>query len=221
MLPAELTPSALEAADTPTLRAELARALTITAQSLAYLAAIWAELTRRGEDLSELRVGLAQYLPAIAAGTLAAEAVVAFAGNRSLIHRILALPVDEQRRIASGEPLPVVVQRDNALVELQLPARTLTAGQARIVFDDDGRVRSPIEQRQILSHTTPRARQPRTITRPEVMAALAVLPPDELRRLAAEQGFALVPICSQPGCTNAARARSLCPNHYARARKAE
>ena len=55
--------------DTPTLRGELARALTVTAETLEYLAAIWRELERRGQDLSELRKGMGQYLPLIAAAT--------------------------------------------------------------------------------------------------------------------------------------------------------
>ena len=57
----------LVAMPTPDLREELARALTITADSLMYLAAVWKELEQRGEDLSDLRTGLGVYVPLIAA----------------------------------------------------------------------------------------------------------------------------------------------------------
>lgn len=222
MLPAEITPTPpldLQEVDTPTLRGELSRALTLTAQGITYLAAVWAELERRGEDLSDLRSGLASYLPAIAAGTLAAEAVVQFAGQRNLLKRISALALDEQVRIAHGEPLPVIITDDSGdFTEKLLPARALTARQVLAVFDDHGRVRSPIEQRQIYSSAKPRGPRPRRVTRPEVEAALAVLPLDELKRLALAQGYTLTKACAEPECERAAAVKGLCQSHYQRSR---
>ena len=61
--------------DTAELRAELASAIGLTAKHLLHLAAIWAELEHRGEDLTDLRTGIGAYLPEIAAGSVVPEAI--------------------------------------------------------------------------------------------------------------------------------------------------
>lgn len=211
--------NAVPTLSTEQLRGELTRALSITAQGLAYLAAVWAELQRRGEDLSELRSGLATYLPAIATGELAAEAVVQFAGQRSVLSRIISLPLAEQRRLAGGEPVPVLVPGpDGDLVERQMSVRALTLRQVSQVFDESGRVRSPIEQRQ--HQAAPRAPGSRRITVAEIRAAIAAMSDDDLRRTAEERGLTLVPRCAQTGCHRAAFAKGLCQNHYRAAKQA-
>lgn len=213
MLPIEQDPTRaitnISELDTETLRGELARALTITAQGLVYLAAVWAELVRRGEDLSNLRSGLGTYLPAIASGRLAPEAVVQFAGQTTLLRRIALLPIEEQRRIAEGEPIPVAVRNDDGeFTERKMPALALTARQVVQIFDDGGRVRTPIEQRQLISHTTPKQqRATSTTTTPGEVGFT------ELRRIAAHHGFALVKKCSQENCYNRAVSHGLCTTH--------
>lgn len=87
---------------------ELGRAISVTAASVAYLAACWCELERRGEDLSGLKIGLAPYLRDIAEGRLASEAVVAFAGQRLVLRWLTSLPIDDQRRLAGGAPVTVI-----------------------------------------------------------------------------------------------------------------
>lgn len=115
----------LGAATSEELRAALAVGLGHTARSLAYFAGIWAELERRGEDLSSLRKGLYLYLPKIAAGLLAAEAVVAFANRPLLIRDIEGVALAEQRRLAAGEFVAFVnPERPREVIEkplLQLP----------------------------------------------------------------------------------------------------
>src|SRR6516162_3956035 len=96
--------AALTAASTEELRAELARGLTMTAAVLTRLGAVWAELERRGEDLADLRQGLARTLPLIASGLLAAEAVVAFAGRPLVLRCLEGVALDQQRAMAAGEP---------------------------------------------------------------------------------------------------------------------
>lgn len=97
------------------------------------------------------RTGLAVYLPAIAAGTLDAEAVVRFAGQRTLLTRLATLPVPEQRRLTKGGALSVAVRTaDGAVVPRQMPAASLTAQQARMVIDG-GRIRSMDEQKDLLA----------------------------------------------------------------------
>ena len=112
------TASALdvERASDAELRQELAAQLTLTARSLARAAEIWTELQRRGIDLRELRSGLAVYLPRIARGELAAEAVVAFAGQKMLLQHLTGMPLDEQRRYAGGDPITIAAQDDQGQI---------------------------------------------------------------------------------------------------------
>src|SRR5690606_42162109 len=106
-----------------------------TAQGLAFLAAVWSDLERPAEALSDLRHGIAEFLPRIADGPLAAEAVVAFAGQRTLHRRVAMLPLDEQRRLAAGERVPVWVPSDDGTdgTTRELPLSALTARQVAAV----------------------------------------------------------------------------------------
>ena len=143
------TPEDLNNYSTQTLREELVKAVTMTARSIQYLATVWKELERRGEDLSDLRTGLASYLPLIAAGQLDAEVVVCFAGNKTLLQCISRLPIDDQRRLSTGGLLNVVIFDDAGKSNVtRLPAHALTTTQARMVFDE-GRIRGADEQRTI------------------------------------------------------------------------
>lgn len=145
------------------LRGELSRALTITAKTVSYLAMVWRELESRGEDLSDLRVGIGAYLPQIAAGHLAAEAVVSFAGRKAVLDGVAALPIEKQIAIASGERVTVMVQTGSGLVEKEMPATALSAEQAKLVFDD-GRIRSSREQKKILEDAGSIARKKSAVT---------------------------------------------------------
>ncbi|AUT47027.1 hypothetical protein [Achromobacter sp. AONIH1] len=145
-----LTPLELGSMSTQQLRERLAQSLTMTAKHLVYLAAIWNELEKRGEDLNDLRVGLASYLPHIAAGRLDADAVIRFAGQPAILKSIAALPVNEQREMAYGKPVRVLsIDGTGAYTEAEIPAYALTASQARIVFSGD-KLRTPVEQQALI-----------------------------------------------------------------------
>lgn len=144
------TPYELGSMSTQTLRSELAKSLTMSARHLHHLAMIWAELEKRGEDLSDLRTGLAVYLPMIAAGRLDAEAVIRFAGQPTVLRSLANLPVERQHALALGGSVPVLTVNASGEYEgAELPAITLTAAQARLVFSGDT-IRSVAEQRAIL-----------------------------------------------------------------------
>jgi hypothetical protein len=131
---------------TQTLRSHLAQSLTMTAKHLKLLSLIWAELEKRGEDLSDLRIGLAPYMSQIAAGLLDAEAVIRFAGQPTVLKSVALLPLEKQRNIALGEPVEVLTSADNGKYEsVKLPAYTLTGAQARQVFSGE-KIRSLTEQ---------------------------------------------------------------------------
>jgi hypothetical protein len=137
--------------DTNTLLGELERALTVTAETIAYLGAVWRELERRGIDLSRYRIGMGQYLPLIAAGQLDPQAIVRFSGRISLLRAVQTLPLPEQQRLARGEPIRVVsVAHDGSLATAEVDAANLTAEQIRTVFDY-GRIRSEAEQANMLA----------------------------------------------------------------------
>lgn len=151
--PAVPTPYALNNMSTQALRAELARSLTLSAQHLAYLAAVWDTLEKRGEDLSDLRTGLAVYLPHIAAGRLDASAVIRFAGSPTVLRSISNLPIIEQKALAAGKSVDVLtIGAGGAYTMTSVPAYALTASQARMVFDVE-KVRSATEQQAIFDST--------------------------------------------------------------------
>jgi len=139
--------------DTETLRRELASTLTMTARQMQRLALIWQELERRGEDLSDLRTGLASYFPLIASGKLDAQAVVQFAGKTTLLNKIALLPLAEQRKLAEGGNVTLVVAApEGGFREVDKPVHALTLTQTMQVFGD-GRIRSPKEQFGIVEDT--------------------------------------------------------------------
>lgn len=144
--------------DTARLRQELANGLTLTAVVLTRLGRIWAELERRGEDLSDLRHGLARVLPLIASGLLAAEAVVAFAGRRAILRALEGLPLAEQRRLALGEPVEVALSIGSQKTE-RVPVASIPPQRLGCVFQD-GQILSPAEQRVRMGRKKQPAKQP-------------------------------------------------------------
>lgn len=154
--------------DTPALRAELAQAIGHTARHLTYLAAVWKELESRGENLSDLRTGIGTYLPLIASGAVLPETVIAFAGQSTLLRAVAALPIEDQRRIANGEPVPVVVKQDGKFSHRMLPASALPASLVRQVFGER-KLRTETEQIALLSTTPPAWKPNRPVQRGKVV----------------------------------------------------
>jgi hypothetical protein len=153
----------LQAMSTEELRGELARSLQLNASQLLHLAAVWRELERRGEDLSDLRSGMGAYLPMIAAGRLDANAVVKFAGQTTILRALIDLPIERQRAIIADTPIDVVVLDAAGESQIKaLPAYTLTAAQVRQVFAP-GRLRDTKEQEAVLLQTVTRKRKARAI----------------------------------------------------------
>lgn len=118
----------------------------MTAKTLSYLAAVWRELERRGENLSDLRTGIAFYLPQIAAGTLDAELVVRYAGQRMLLHAAGRLPIKEQRRLVETGHVTLVEPGGQAVREVAL--HRLSSTDVRFVFGEE-RLRTTEEQTEL------------------------------------------------------------------------
>ena len=138
-------PARISTLDTPALRAELAEALGLTARHLLYLAAVWVELERRGEDLSDLRRGIAIYLPAIAIGAVLPETIMAFAGQPRLLSTVSRLSVDQQRHLTAGGTVLVVERRGDEYTHRQVPIQSLPGKLTAQVFGDRT-IRSEAEQ---------------------------------------------------------------------------
>lgn len=156
----------LLAMSTEQLRSELARSLQLSADQLLHLAAVWRELERRGEDLSDLRSGMGGYLPMIASGRLSADAVVKFAGQTTLLRALADLPLEQQAAIVADQPLPVISLDASGNTRVsELPAYSLTAAQIRQVFAP-GRLRDAREQEAVLVQTITRKRAARATAAP-------------------------------------------------------
>lgn len=92
----------------------------------------------------------------IAAGQLDPDAVVSFAGNKTLLDRVSRLPVGDQHRLALGQKVEVISISPSGEEKVEhLPAISLLASQARLVFEA-GRIRSVTEQRSALRVPTRR-----------------------------------------------------------------
>lgn len=129
----------LASASTTQLKEELAKAVTITAETLQYMGRIWQELERRGEDMSELRSGLAAYLPAIASGRLRAEAVVRFAGKAMLLNKLAALPINQQDELLAAGEIEVIAPNSDGGVETQkVPLHRVSSEHLRVAFGPHG-----------------------------------------------------------------------------------
>lgn len=131
---------------TPQLRTELADALGATAAQLARLACIVRLLEDRGEDLSTIRLGpMLTYLRRIAHGQLLPEVVVRFSSARLAMGKVSALALPDQRRLADGGGVELVVRRENGFDRRMADPAALSGAQLHQVFAD-GKIRSESEQ---------------------------------------------------------------------------
>jgi hypothetical protein len=137
--------------DEAMLRKELANCLRLTAENLVRAATIWAALERKGCDLSGIKDGFTLYLPHIAAGTVLAELVVAFAGRPTLLKKLARLTPADQQRMVDGEPLPFVVRPGELRM---LPVRTMSTRQILQVMGE-GTIRTEREQIALLCEPQP------------------------------------------------------------------
>lgn len=130
------------------LRRRIVERFLPTAVNLSELALDWAELERRGDDLSDLRrdlrAGAGKWIDLIARRRLAAEAVVAFNGRDGILKHLEGMPLDLQRRLADGEEIPVYLPGEKAPTSLPLTRIDMRVLSSLI---QDGRILTPKEQR--------------------------------------------------------------------------
>lgn len=157
----------LSSVSTAELREQLHVAIGLTARAVAHVAAIWNELTRRGEDLSGVKFALRDYMSAVASGRLLPEAVALLAGRLRTLDAVAQLPVSDQRLLISGAEIDVVTP-NGTVVTRTIDEMNWTEA-ARVLRD--GTIRTPAEQRLALSRqeaaakrrNRPRGRPPRLV----------------------------------------------------------
>lgn len=128
------------------LKRELARGLEITAERLKYVATIWQELHRRGEDLSDLRSGLMEYIPLIATQQVDPNLVIACAGHKTLLSALSRLPISKQNEIAKNGGVSIAHLDENG--EKVIVEKTLANLRVEDIYYafGDGYVRNASEQ---------------------------------------------------------------------------
>ncbi len=136
----------LRALSTEDLRRELARSLRMTAESLVRLALIVRSLEERGDDLSDLKIGLMPYLRQIAYGQVLPEVVMRYAEQPMLVRAISALPFPDQEHLSNGGKVAMALRHDDGSLDHRLvDPLYMDRKQVRLVFAR-GRIRPPEEQ---------------------------------------------------------------------------
>jgi hypothetical protein len=129
--------------------------LTITC--LLNTAALYREAVHRGLDVPQYRSGLAVYIPLISVGTVAPEAVAAFAGYLSVLKKITLLPVAEQKRLATGGTVEVAERREDGTFDARtLPFTAILATPARVKLVLGERCLRTIPEQVAILTTPPR-----------------------------------------------------------------
>lgn len=161
--------SELAALSSDRLRARLAEVMTTTAEGLREMASIVGELERRGEDLSDLRIGIVDHLRRIASGQLLAEVVIKCAGQPRLLSIAARLPLEDQRRLVSGQPFDLAVWRSGKIEWRKIDPLSATPSQLMQLFHVD-RVRTQSEQVSLLEQSGSTARPKKTTVKAKAKA---------------------------------------------------
>ena len=132
---------------TQELKVHLSQSLEMTAKHLVYLGLVWKELERRGEDLSELKKGMAIYIPMIAYGKIDAHLVISYAGQKTLLSALSDLPESDQKKLVKNPKVTVVDKLSEE--EKVRDLIDLSASEVGQVFSEFG-IRPPIEQIKFL-----------------------------------------------------------------------
>lgn len=164
----------LQSVSTAELRAQLHDAIGLTEAAIVRVAAIWSELSRRGEDLSGVRFSLARFMLRVARGQLLPGLVVALSGQTRALERIAELPLDDQKRLAAGDALEIYRGQDRIDTA---PLASLTYSEIALAIRD-GRIRTAAEQRMAFERVK-KARSRRMRGRPPKITVL----PDNLVRI--------------------------------------
>jgi hypothetical protein len=102
------------------IRAGLKQWRELTVQSLHAYSLLFMEAKRRGIDVTHEEKGIGWVFPAVGSGNLAPDVAVKMLGRQRQLRALVGLPFEEQRQLANGKPIPVVM-RDDPRVTIDLP----------------------------------------------------------------------------------------------------
>lgn len=168
----------LESVPTTDLRRQLDEAIGVTEAAIISVATIWAELTRRGENLSDIRFSLAPFMLPVARGQLLPGLVVAMSGQTRALQRVAELPVDDQTRLVNGDT--VEIYRDDGRTERKSLA-DMTYSEIALTIRD-GHIRTAAEQALAFKRTlaarprkTPRGRPAKIVVLPDNVVRIGTI----------------------------------------------
>ena len=140
----------------------------LTPYTVASSARVYAELERRGYDLSKYARGIGKFLPQVARGEVAPELVVALMADPTRILIAAVLPWDQQIALAADGRIDIAdlsderpTARGGQWTSVPLDAcGTSQLGQA--IDETTGTIRSPDEQREMAKQRPARTRPKQT-----------------------------------------------------------
>ena len=133
----------------------------LTPYTVASSARVYAELERRGYDLSKYARGIGKFLPQVARGEVAPELVVALMADPTRILIAAALPWDQQIALAADGRIDIAdIGGEGAT---SVPLNACSASQLGQAIDETtGTIRSPDEQREMAKQRPARTRPKQT-----------------------------------------------------------
>lgn len=143
--------SSVEKMSDDELMRNLTEGIRLTAEVLCRLSLVWAELERRGKDLSHLRKGLMSYIPIIASGEIIPEAVVMYAKRPKIIESLRGVPIQTQRDLILNEKKisTVIIQPNGKPETVEFTLQSLPNHLIKQVFSD-GRIIDVSEQKTMI-----------------------------------------------------------------------
>jgi hypothetical protein len=142
--------------DKDELRRLLTQLLGITVENIVKVAAAVRRLEELGDDLSDMEISILPQIRKVAYGQIVPDLLVRFQGYPSLLRKLTALPIPDQKRMAALEPVKVLESGgDHRMV----PPLRMTNGEINQVFAAD-HIRDDAEQAAWLrsrAETRPRA----------------------------------------------------------------
>tara|TARA_R110000824_G_scaffold95990_12_gene230374 strand:- start:1920 stop:2534 length:615 start_codon:yes stop_codon:yes gene_type:complete len=133
----------------------------LTPYTVASSARVYAELERRGYDLSKYARGIGKFLPQVARGEVAPELVVALMADPTRILIAAALPWDQQIALAADGRIDIADIGGEGATSVPLDACSASQlGQA--IDETTGTIRSPDEQREMAKQRPARTRPKQT-----------------------------------------------------------
>jgi hypothetical protein len=117
-------------------RMEFQRGQGLSKEGFVIMANALRHLIGMGEDISDLMsIPITATIKKVADGRLAVEAAVVFYAKRSLVEKVATLSLPDQKRLASGAPLPVAFRaKDGSIDQLMVEPKKMSQAELNRVI---------------------------------------------------------------------------------------